>query len=75
MLDSAQSATAKLQGYNVQNNQNSVSGLSSGAFMAVQLHLACDGLFCCDNWYLFAIVIVIVVLNEVACLAVYLVWP
>ena len=40
MLDSAKSATAKLQGYNVQKNQNSVSGLSSGAFMTVQLHLA-----------------------------------
>ena len=33
-------ATARLQGYNVAENQNSVSGLSSGAFMTVQLHLA-----------------------------------
>jgi hypothetical protein len=30
----------RLQSYNVAKNQNSVSGLSSGAFMAVQLHLA-----------------------------------
>ena len=40
MLDKTKSATAGLQGYNVQKNQNSISGLSSGAFMTVQLHLA-----------------------------------
>ena len=40
MLDNTKSATAGLQGYNVQKNQNSISGLSSGAFMTVQLHLA-----------------------------------
>ena len=32
--------TARLGGYNVEKGQSSVSGLSSGAFMAVQLHLA-----------------------------------
>jgi len=34
------SETPKLQGYNVATNQHSISGLSSGAYMAVQLHLA-----------------------------------
>src|SRR5271156_5638937 len=40
MSDGAKSGTATLQGYNVEKNQNSISGLSSGAFMTVQLHLA-----------------------------------
>ncbi len=40
MSDGKESATARLQGYNVEKNQNSISGLSSGAFMTVQLHLA-----------------------------------
>ncbi|MFY9970840.1 MAG: hypothetical protein WAK41_15675, partial [Roseiarcus sp.] len=40
MLHSAKSTPAGLQGYNVQKNHNSISGLSSGAFMTVQLHLA-----------------------------------
>ena len=40
MSDGGKSETATLQGYNVEKNQNSISGLSSGAFMTVQLHLA-----------------------------------
>jgi len=36
---------ARLQSYNVENNQNSISGLSSGAFMTVQLHLAYSSSF------------------------------
>lgn len=40
MPSSAMSETPKLRGYKVEKNQNSVSGLSSGAFMTVQLHLA-----------------------------------
>ena len=40
MSDGKKPAAAKLQGYNVQKNHNSISGLSSGAFMTVQLHLA-----------------------------------
>jgi hypothetical protein len=40
MTNSKKPTASSLQGYNVQKNQNSVSGLSSGAFMAVQLHLA-----------------------------------
>ena len=40
MSDGKKPATTRLQGYNVQKNHNSISGLSSGAFMTVQLHLA-----------------------------------
>ena len=40
MSDQNSSEIAKLQAYNVAKNQNSISGLSSGAFMTVQLHLA-----------------------------------
>ncbi len=40
MSDHRKSATTTLQGYNVETHQNSISGLSSGAFMTVQLHLA-----------------------------------
>jgi hypothetical protein len=40
MTNYDKSATAKLQGYKVEENQHSISGLSSGAFMTVQLHLA-----------------------------------
>jgi len=40
MSNEKKSTVAKLQGYNVEKNQNSISGLSSGAFMTVQLHLA-----------------------------------
>ena len=45
MPDGLKPATARLQGYNVEKNQNSISGLSSGAFMTVQLHLAHSGKF------------------------------
>jgi poly(3-hydroxybutyrate) depolymerase len=40
MPDDRKSATGRLQGYDVEPNQHSISGLSSGAFMAVQMHLA-----------------------------------
>ena len=40
MSDRKEPGSARLQGYNVEKNQNSISGLSSGAFMTVQLHLA-----------------------------------
>lgn len=40
MASETYSEVPKLEGYNVERNQNSVSGLSSGAFMTVQLHLA-----------------------------------
>jgi len=39
------SETPKLPSYNVQANQHSISGLSSGAFMTVQLHLAYSSSF------------------------------
>jgi poly(3-hydroxybutyrate) depolymerase len=40
MPDDRKSKTGRLQSYNVAKNQHSISGLSSGAFMTVQLHLA-----------------------------------
>ncbi len=40
MSNDKKATVARLQGYNVEKNQNSISGLSSGAFMTVQLHLA-----------------------------------
>lgn len=40
MSDAKRPEPARLQAYNVARNQHSVSGLSSGAFMTVQLHLA-----------------------------------
>lgn len=40
MLASTDSRIVQLGSYNVQKGQSSVSGLSSGAFMTVQLHLA-----------------------------------
>lgn len=40
MPDDVRIRVPSLMGYNVEANRHSVSGLSSGAFMAVQLHLA-----------------------------------
>ena len=40
MSDDKKFTPARLEGYNVAKNQNSISGLSSGAFMTVQMHLA-----------------------------------
>ena len=40
MSTSTETKTIQLKRYNVEKGQSSVSGLSSGAFMAVQLHLA-----------------------------------
>ena len=39
------SSTSALQSYKVAPDQNSISGLSSGAFMTVQLHLAYSSRF------------------------------
>ncbi len=43
---SASETTARLRQYHVESGKSSVSGLSSGAFMAVQLHLAHSSRFC-----------------------------
>ncbi len=40
MTGGTSSEFPKLESYNVEEGQNSISGLSSGAFMTVQLHLA-----------------------------------
>lgn len=40
MVTSVNTKIVQLESYNVQKGQSSVSGLSSGAFMTVQLHLA-----------------------------------
>jgi hypothetical protein len=45
MIVSVDSRVTRLRQYNVRPRQNSVSGLSSGAFMAVQLHLAYSSKF------------------------------
>lgn len=39
------SNAGRLKGYNAQKEDVSVSGLSSGAFMAAQLHVAYSGVF------------------------------
>jgi poly(3-hydroxybutyrate) depolymerase len=38
-------ANARLRSYNVDSSRISVSGISSGGFMAVQLHVAYSSLF------------------------------
>jgi poly(3-hydroxybutyrate) depolymerase len=46
MVVSVKSGIVQLQSYKVKKGQSSVSGLSSGAFMTVQLHLAHSASFC-----------------------------
>ncbi|MEM5428825.1 extracellular catalytic domain type 2 short-chain-length polyhydroxyalkanoate depolymerase [Cupriavidus oxalaticus] len=46
MADNLDSQIVQLGAYNVEKGKSSISGLSSGAFMTVQLHLAHSSSFC-----------------------------